>query len=232
MSLVFAPGCALMISKPLLAGRLLDHLRRVHGVEAAHAVCCKHEPGLPPGTRVINVCPGCDRRYRELYAGVSTVSLWEILAGDDAFPFPDYGGAVMTILDACPTRTETRVHEAVRALLTRMNIRILEPRSTRTHGICCGDSLYGLVPVEEVKAAMRKGPARCRRMRSWSTASRASNPCTSAAGSPAIWSICCSANRLRPGHSIPMPGTLIFRNTSTGIEPWPADSLMIPFALS
>ncbi len=156
MSLVFAPGCALMICKPLLAGRLLDHLRRVHGVEAAHAACCKHEPGLPPGTRVINVCPGCDRRYRELYAGVSTVSLWEILAGDEDFPFPDYGGAVMTILDACPTRTETRVHEAVRALLTRMNIRILEPRSTRTHGVCCGDSLYGLVPVEEVKAAMKK----------------------------------------------------------------------------
>lgn len=116
-----------------------------------HLTCCHHEPRLAAGTQVLNVCAGCDRRYRELYKGITTTSLWEVLAASDDFPFPDYGGAEMSILDPCPTRTETRVHDGVRALLTRMNIPVVEPEATRTHGTCCGDSASGKVPVEKVK---------------------------------------------------------------------------------
>jgi Fe-S oxidoreductase len=149
---VFAPGCALLLHKPALAGKLQAFL----GTGPQHLTCCHHAPGLPAGTRIINVCPGCDRRYRELYEGISTISLWEILAECEDFPFPDHGGRVMSILDACPTRTEVRVHDAIRRLLERMNIRLLEPAHTRTKAACCGDSLYGTVPVEAVKAQMRK----------------------------------------------------------------------------
>jgi hypothetical protein len=31
-------------------------------------------------------------------------------------PFPDYLGEEMTIIDACPTRSEVQVHKAVRTL--------------------------------------------------------------------------------------------------------------------
>ncbi len=151
MGQVFAPGCALMIHKPELAERLQAWL----GLDE-HLTCCHHDPKLPAGTEVINVCPGCDRRYREDYPGVTTVSLWEVLAASDAFPFPDYGGAEMALLDACPTRTQARVHEAVRTLLARMNIRVVEPRNTRERGTCCGDSAYGQVPVEKVKELMAR----------------------------------------------------------------------------
>jgi Fe-S oxidoreductase len=152
MSDVFAPGCALLLHKPALAERLRAFL----GTGPQHLTCCHHAPGLPAGTRIINICPGCDRRYRELYEGISTISLWELLAERGDFPFPDYGGRAMSILDACPTRTEVRVQGAIRRLLERMNIRLLEPRHTRTKAACCGDSLYGTVPVEAVKAQMRK----------------------------------------------------------------------------
>jgi Fe-S oxidoreductase len=156
MSLAFAPGCALMLHKPHLARRLLDHLNATLGPVPEHLACCHHDPGLPAGTRIINVCPGCDRRFRELYPGITTVSLWEVLAADDRFPFPDYGGAEMTVLDACPTRTEARVHDAVRALLARMRITVVEPERTRERGACCGDSGFGILPVAEVKDRMRQ----------------------------------------------------------------------------
>jgi Fe-S oxidoreductase len=138
---------------------MLDFLRGELGRLPEHSLCCKHEPGLEQGTRVINVCAGCDRRFRELYDGVSTVSLWEILGASAAFPFPDYQGEEMSILDACPTRNQTRVHDAVRALLQRMNIRVVEPRLTRERGTCCGDSGYGTLPVEKVKGMMRRRAA-------------------------------------------------------------------------
>lgn len=156
MMQVFVPGCALMIYKPELGKRMLEFLNKGSGAIPEHLTCCRHEPGLPGGTQVINVCAGCDKRYRSLYEGISTVSIWEVLAESKTFPFPNYNGKEMAILDACPTRAEERVHQAIRALLSRMNIKIIEPERTRTKGTCCGDSYYGILPVAEVKEQMKK----------------------------------------------------------------------------
>jgi Fe-S oxidoreductase len=159
MKRVFAPGCAMMIYKPHLGSKLLDFLNNEFGNIQEHLTCCRHQPNLPPATQVINTCAGCDRRYRELYEGITTVSLWEVLAESSTFPFPDYAGKEMAVLDACPTRDQARVHTAVRALLRKMNIKVVEPASTRSGGTCCGDSFYGVLPVSEVKAQMIKRAA-------------------------------------------------------------------------
>lgn len=156
MKQVYAPGCALMIYKPVLAKKVLEFLNEDFSGVTEHLMCCRHEPNLEIGTRVINTCAGCDRRYRELYEGISTVSLWEILAESQIFPFPDYNGMEMSIHDACPTRTEDRVHSSIRKLLKRMNINITEPKNTRTKAICCGDSYYGSMPMEQIKEQMIK----------------------------------------------------------------------------
>ena len=177
MPSVYAPGCALLIYKPHLAEKVLAFLRAEpsevaergdvagqgdsaeHGHLAEHTTCCRHQPDLETGTVVINTCAGCDRRYRELYSGISTISLWEVLARSDTFPFPNYQGAEMTVHDACPTRTEERVHHAVRALLGRMNVSVVEARRSGTKSVCCGDSSFGIVPDERVKAQMRNRAA-------------------------------------------------------------------------
>lgn len=157
MKEVYAPGCALMIYKPKLAKKTMEFLMNSeNSTIEEHLICCRHEPQLETDTRVLNTCPGCDRRFRTLYKGVSTVSLWEVIAKSGTFHFPDYGGVEMAIHDSCPTRTEERVHNAVRQLLTRMNIRVTEPVRTRMKATCCGDSLYGTIPVEEVYKRMKK----------------------------------------------------------------------------
>ena len=156
MKQVYAPGCAFMIYKPELAEKVLKFLNKDCKDIKMHLTCCRHDPKLEEGTQVINTCAGCDRRYRELYEGISTISLWEILSESETFPFPDYKGLEMTIHDACPTRNEDRVHIAVRKLLERMNVKVIEPPNTRTKAICCGDSIYGILPVEKVKEQMKR----------------------------------------------------------------------------
>lgn len=156
MKKVFAPGCALLLYKPELGERMLKFLNQELGDIGEHLICCRHNPKLESGTQVINTCAGCDRRYRQLYEGISTISLWEVLAESKTFPFPDYQGKEMAILDACPTRDQERVHKAIRTLLKRMNIVLIEPEKTGTKGTCCGDSYYGILPVEEVKEQMKK----------------------------------------------------------------------------
>jgi Fe-S oxidoreductase len=155
MEYTFAPGCALVLYKNRLAEKLHEYLSAKHGNVDLLLTCCRHTPKAAVGKCVINVCPGCDRRYRENYAEPSTVSLWELLAESADFAFPNYEGRRMSIIDACPTRDQPRVHNAVRRLAERMNITTVEPERTREKSTCCGDTFFGAMPVEEVLAKMK-----------------------------------------------------------------------------
>jgi Fe-S oxidoreductase len=155
MQYTFAPGCALALYKNRLVEKLHRYLSGRFGRVDLLLTCCRHTPMTAIGRCVINVCPGCDRRYRENYAEPSTVSLWELLAESTDFPFPDYQGRPMTILDACPTRDQPRIHNAVRRLAARMNIAVIEPQRTRESSTCCGDTFYDKLPVDDVLAQMK-----------------------------------------------------------------------------
>ena len=168
MPYVYAPGCALTDYKPELAEKILRYLQKTFGDVPLYDTCCRVDCTLPNGTTVINTCPGCNRRFQAKREGISTVSLWEVLAERDDFPFPDYGGLTLAIHDACPTRGEPKVHEAVRTLLARMNIRVAEPEFTKDRQNCCGDSAYPEKPLPEIYAQMkapRRRNARAGRLR-------------------------------------------------------------------
>ncbi len=154
----FNPGCALSIYRPDKAGQVLDFLRRdLPGTEIKlHEICCRHDPQLPAGSVIINVCAGCDRRFGGDYEGISTISLWELLDRSGNFPFPDYHGLKVSVHDACPVRGRPAVHRAVRSLLGKMNIQVVEAAAHGTKSVCCGDSLYPSHSEEQIHAAMRR----------------------------------------------------------------------------
>jgi Fe-S oxidoreductase len=153
---LFAPGCGLMLYKPELAKKIHAILVGHYGDIEMLSVCCHYDPLLKEPTEIINICPGCDKRFRNNYQNSSTVSLWEVLVECDFFDFPDYHGQTMSIMDACPTRSQEQIHDAIRKLLLKMNISLAEPEHTRAKSICCGDSFYGVIPVTKVKAQMTK----------------------------------------------------------------------------
>jgi Fe-S oxidoreductase len=152
--LVFAPGCALMLYKPGLANKIHLLLNEKLGDVDMLLTCCQHEPNLPENSKVINVCPGCDMRFGKNYRGVSTISIWEVINENSVLKLPDYKGMSMSIIDACPTRDEDRVHNSIRNLLSKMNIRLVEPKKTRKESTCCGDVYYGSMPTAKVKGLM------------------------------------------------------------------------------
>jgi Fe-S oxidoreductase len=153
-NLVFAPGCALMIYRPDLAGKIHKYLNEKFGKMELLLTCCQHNPKLPENSKVINVCPGCDKRFSKDYKGVSTVSLWEVINENNFFVYPDYGGRKMSIIDACPTREVSIVQNSIRDLLIKMNISLVEPQNTRKESTCCGDFYYGSMPTVKVKELM------------------------------------------------------------------------------
>lgn len=155
MKYLFAPGCALILYKPELVRRTHEFLNSLLGKMDLLLTCCQHAPQVPADIKVINVCPGCDRRFRENLSESSTISLWEVIAAAESFAFPNYKAGKMTIIDACPTRNQDRIHIAVRTLAEKMNISVVEPEKTRQKGTCCGDTFYGKIPAEKVKLQMQ-----------------------------------------------------------------------------
>ncbi|MCL2592836.1 MAG: (Fe-S)-binding protein [Defluviitaleaceae bacterium] len=153
----FNPGCALSIYKPEMEQKILHYLNMYYdnNVEV-HKICCRYEPKVENGSVVVNVCAGCDRRFSSLYEGVSTISLWEVLDKMNGFHFPNYSGIKMSVHDACPVREKTGVHLAVRSLLHKMNIEVVETEHNRTNSICCGDDFYPKLPLEKVHEHMKK----------------------------------------------------------------------------
>lgn len=156
MNYVFSPGCALYLYKPQLAHKIWEFLCANVAEMDLFLTCCHYDDHLPQDTRIINVCPGCNRRFKTKREGLSTITLWEIIADSNTFDFPDYAGAQMTILDACPTRGEASVHVSIRKILHRMNITLMEPQHTMSHQKCCGDSFYPALPITEVNEKMKQ----------------------------------------------------------------------------
>jgi Fe-S oxidoreductase len=152
--LFFAPGCALMLYKPELAEKILVLLNKSLCKVEMLLTCCQHDPKLPDNSKVINVCPGCDKRFSKDYKGVSTISLWEVINENNFFEYPDYKGRKMSIIDACPTREVSIVQNSIRDLLYKMNINLVEPQNTRKESTCCGDFFYGSMPTVKVKELM------------------------------------------------------------------------------
>ncbi|SDL50115.1 hypothetical protein SAMN05660337_3119 [Maridesulfovibrio ferrireducens] len=152
----FNPGCALSIYKPEMETTILDFLNQNYKETSLHKICCRHDPQLEKESLIINVCAGCDKRFSSLYEGISTISLWEVLDSLDSFNFPDYHGLKMSVHDACPVRENAKVHQAVRNLLNKMNIEIIETEFNKSHSVCCGDDFYPKLAMDKIHKLMKK----------------------------------------------------------------------------
>lgn len=155
----FNPGCAMSLYKPEAVHEILRLLNRRFLPTRLHTTCCRHDPNLPKGATIINNCAGCDRRFRSLYEGIQTISIWEVLDGIPALPLPTYDGMTVSVHDSCSFRKKPQVHAAVRSLLDKMHIEVVESAFSGTRSICCGDNFYPHISIEEVNAFQKKRAA-------------------------------------------------------------------------
>lgn len=152
----FNPGCALSIYKPESGPKILDMLNQYFGQVKIHEICCQHDPQLPIGSTIINNCAGCDRRFRSLYNGIQTISLWEVIDSIENLPLPDHTGLTVSVQDSCSYRRKPQVHKAVRSILRKMKVEIIDSELSGTKSICCGDNFYPKLAIEKVTELQKK----------------------------------------------------------------------------
>lgn len=155
----FNPGCAMSIYKPGLIRPMLELLQTHFGPVKLHDICCQHHPGLPEGAVVINNCAGCDRRFRSEYPGIRTISFWEVLDSLPGVALPDHSGLTVSVHDSCSFRQKPQVHAAVRSILRKMNIRVVDRELSGTRSVCCGDKFYALLPDRQVEELQKRRAA-------------------------------------------------------------------------
>ena len=110
---------------------------------------------LQPGDTVYSLCHNCSNIIEETCPGVVVKSLWELMATDDTFPFPDYSGLKATVQDCWRARERREEQNAVRALLGKMGIAYEEAPENHENTRYCGSSLFRPQPARNPKVAPR-----------------------------------------------------------------------------
>lgn len=112
-----------------------------------------HSHRFGEGDTVVNICHNCSAVIEEQWPEVKRLSLWELILSDDQFQYPDYHGEAMTLQDCWRSYDHGEEQEAVRQLLRKMNISIVELPENRAATRFCGTSLYRPAPPRNLKLA-------------------------------------------------------------------------------
>lgn len=176
ISMTYIASCVFTERFPELSERIQAYVRARHGMDVVR--CCvqkykvrEFEDRMPegahreawralpdsadfqPGQAVYSLCHNCNNIIDETHPGVQVYSLWELIDGDGDFVFPDYQGARMFVQDCWRARERAAEQDAVRSLLRKMNVEILEVAPNRADTRFCGASLYRPQPPRNPRLA-------------------------------------------------------------------------------
>lgn len=116
----------------------------------------KHFEKFPPGSTMISICHNCSAIFEERHPEIFRESIWEFILSDKSFKYPNFGGEAVTIQDCWRSKENLSEQEAVREILRRMNLKIVEMPENRAETKFCGVSLYQPQPPRNPKLAPRR----------------------------------------------------------------------------
>lgn len=171
---VFFPGCALLSYDPALLQRLLELLRRIEPDIALAVGCCgqptkylepalfakrtekMHNSFVVNGVRrIYTACPNCANLLADMHCG-SVIPVWEtlnqIITPQDV---PNHHGESYVLHDPCPVRRDRTQQDAVRSLLKKAGVKVVECARSRDKTVCCGNIAMLRAADPKKSAAMR-----------------------------------------------------------------------------
>ena len=131
----YIPGCDVRRNHPE-AVKKMEKWMNDHGVLSAP--CCRKDLSfLKEGDMIVENCTLCELMLRERVPDTPFISLWEYLDRTD-FEWPDWQGKELTLQDCRRTTDNVHLQDAVRSVLNKMNLRIVEMEENREKSQYCG----------------------------------------------------------------------------------------------
>ena len=82
-----------------------------------------HCADFGPGDAVYSICHNCLNIIEETKSAVGVFSIWEAIAADPDFDFPNFHGRQAVLQDCWRARKRPDEQEAVRSILDKMHVR-------------------------------------------------------------------------------------------------------------
>ena len=152
MSRVYFPSCKYTAHSPESSQKIQKYLSERH--EISMTGCCGPNHGnLTEKDTAVYICCTCGAFLEEDAPQVKSVSVWEILQDDADFPWPDYHGEKMTVQDCWRVYDNRPQQDAVRSVLKRMHIDVVDIADCFDKTNFCGVSLLTPVPQRSLEFA-------------------------------------------------------------------------------
>ena len=154
MAYLYFPSCKVRAQYKDASKRAAEYVQRRLGV--APIGCCRpNHTKLTENDTSVVVCNNCAAIIEE-NTDARIEFLWQVIDQDPDFPFPDYRGEEMTIQDCWVSFEKRYVQDAVRSLLKKMNIRIVELEENYEKTKFCGVNLLAPCTESNAKLAHRR----------------------------------------------------------------------------
>ncbi len=153
MTYKYFPSCNFTKASPQTSKALQKYLAEAHGIKSIG--CCR--PGhkkLEEGDRALTICLSCSAIVTENTACQDT-SIFQFLSEDKDFPWPDYHGEEIALQDCWRARGKHELHQAVRSILEKMNMRVAELEESRDASQYCGVFRFNPMREDNIRLAPR-----------------------------------------------------------------------------
>lgn len=145
MATVYFPSCKFKAGYPETSKKLAEYITSRYGMTITG--CCRGNLQLlKEGDTAVCICNTCSAFCDESSKARRIVSIWEIVAKDEQFPFPDYKGKEIALQDCWRAYDKRSEQDAVRELMRKMNIRVVELPENYEKTCFCGTGVLQMPP--------------------------------------------------------------------------------------
>ncbi len=155
MATVYFPSCKFKAGYPCAAEKIQFYLNNHFHMNITDC-CQKNLQFLTPEDTAVCICNTCAAFCEESSHAKKVISVWEIIANDETFPFPDYKGEHIALQDCWRTYDKPNVHNAIRTIMQKMNIEVIELPENREKSTFCGITLLRPAPPHYGKLAPKR----------------------------------------------------------------------------
>jgi Fe-S oxidoreductase len=166
---VFFPGCNLPGTRPKVTRQMFRHLQKTIPTVGIVLDCCT-KPSHDLGRRdyfesmfgemiaylsgrgvktVLVACPSCYDVFQHHGKGIRVRTVYEVIQESGGIEGARPGDREVVVHDPCALRNEASVHQAIRSLLTGMELTVAEMEHHGKRTVCCGEGgMVGYVKPE------------------------------------------------------------------------------------
>ena len=137
MSEIYFPSCNFTKASPEAAKRLRGYLKEKMPV----AGCCRFDKtSWPAGSTALYFCQACRETLEAKETNhLELENLFVWLSRQEDFPWQNYSGMTVNVQDCWRDRLHPEIFDAVRNILEKMKISVLELQDNREQSLFCGN---------------------------------------------------------------------------------------------